>query len=482
MHLLLRSHCPLTRPDDTGLAKPSRTSLPTQRTHSGVKRAQARELGARSDVGVLLSRPGSQQSRVGLPRILGGQLRREVQVMAAFWVSAMVALSGSAATQPEPVFRTHDIFPSQDKHVHSSSVVECPNGDLLACWFHGSGERTADDVVIQGARLKKGEEGWSPVFLMADTPGFPDCNPVLFIDRKGRLWLFWIVVQAHRWECSLLKYRRAEDYKGDGPPKWTWQDVIQLKPGEAFPKTIGEKFDELGLREGMWGEYAPPYRRMVVEAARDPYKRQTGWMTRIHPHVLPNGRILLPLYSDGFNLSLVAISDDGGQNWHASLPIVGLGPVQPTIVRKNDGTLVAYLRDGGGPPPRVQISTSQDEGESWSAAIDTDIPNPGSSLEVCRLKDGSWLMVCNDTEGGRNRLSALLSDDEGATWKWKRQIEPSDPEGKSFAYPSVIQTADALVHVTYSYNGSSGKCIRHTVIDAEWVKSSRQVAPLGSSS
>jgi hypothetical protein len=35
------------------------------------------------------------------------------------------------------------------------SIIECPNGDLLACWFHGSGERTADDVVIQDAWLQK---------------------------------------------------------------------------------------------------------------------------------------------------------------------------------------------------------------------------------------------------------------------------------------------------------------------------------------
>lgn len=391
-------------------------------------------------------------------------------MMVPCWVGALVALSGGSGAQPGPVFTTQNIFPLQDKHVHGSSIVQCPNGDLLACWFHGSGERTADDVVIQGARLKKGEERWGPVFLMADTPGFPDCNPVLFIDGKERLWLFWIVVQAHRWECSLLKYRRAEDYQGEGPPKWSWQDVILMEPGEAFAEVIEKRFDELGVREGMWGEYAPPYRRMVAEAARDPYKRQTGWMTRIHPHVLSSGRILLPLYSDGFNLSLVAISDDQGQNWRPSLPIVGLGPIQPSIVRKNDGTLVAYMRDAGGPPQRVQVSTSRDEGESWSAATDTDIPNPGSSLEVIRLNDGSWLMVCNDTESGRHRLSALLSDDEGATWKWRRQIEPSEPEGKSFAYPSVIQARDGLIHVTYSYNGSGGKCIRHTVINAEWVK------------
>ena len=400
-----------------------------------------------------------------------------IPILAAGLMLLSCGSAGDVAGAPQAVLRTQNVFSPQGKHVHGSSIVQCPNGDLLACWFHGSGERRADDVMIQGARLKKGEREWSPVFIMADTPGFPDCNPVLFIDRKGRLWLFWIAVQAHRWECSLLKYRRAENYQGKGAPQWSWQDVIQMEPGEAFAETIDKRFDELGVKRGMWGEYAPPYRRMLVEAARDPYKRQTGWMTRIHPQQLPSGRILLPLYSDGFNLSLVAISDDDGEHWRASLPIVGLGPVQPSIVRKSDGTLIAYLRDAGIPPGRVQMSISQDEGESWSPATDTDIPNPGSSLEVCRLKDGSWLMVCNDSETSRDCLSVLLSDDEGATWKWKRQMEPSGPEGGSFSYPSVIQTADGLIHITYSFRGSGGKCIRHAIIDTAWVKSAEQTPP-----
>ena len=71
------------------------------------------------------------------------------------------------------------IFPFQEQHVHSSSIVELPNGDILACWFQGSGERTANDVLINGSRLKKGETKWSEPFLMADTPGQPDCNPLL---------------------------------------------------------------------------------------------------------------------------------------------------------------------------------------------------------------------------------------------------------------------------------------------------------------
>ena len=38
------------------------------------------------------------------------------------------------------------IFPPQAKHVHSSTIEELPNGDLIAAWFYGSGERRANDV------------------------------------------------------------------------------------------------------------------------------------------------------------------------------------------------------------------------------------------------------------------------------------------------------------------------------------------------
>jgi len=128
---------------------------------------------------------------------------------------------------------------------------------------------------------------------MVDTPDFPDCNPVLFIDGKDKLWLFWIVVQANRWERSILKYRTAVDYTADGPPKWQWQDIITLKPGEHFVQSIKEAFDVLITEDVVWAEYALPYHEMVIIASQDPVKRQTGWMTRIHPLVLPSGRILL---------------------------------------------------------------------------------------------------------------------------------------------------------------------------------------------
>ena len=79
-----------------------------------------------------------------------------------------------------------------------------------------------------------------------------------------------------------------------------------------------------------------------------------GWFTRTHPLQLPSGRILAPMYSDGFSFGIMAISDDGDyldrQRAHRRP-----GSIQPSVVRKNDGTLVAYLRDNGPPPKRVPM-------------------------------------------------------------------------------------------------------------------------------
>jgi len=356
-------------------------------------------------------------------------------------------------------FKGEHIFPVQGKHVHSSSIVELPDGSLLACWFEGSGERTANDVMIRGARLKKGEQQWSAPFIMADTPFNPDCNPILFLDGKNRLHLIWIVVVANKWEASILKTRISSDFTGEGAPKWDWQDIILLKPGEEFAKTLEEKFRKLNTPDVAWGGYSPKYESQMVEAAGDAVKRETGWMTRIPPVILPEGRILLPLYSDGYNLSLIGISDDQGDTWKPSLPIVGRGNIQPAIVRKKDRTLTAYMRDNGDSPGRIQISSSNDNGFAWSSAEKTGFPNPGSSVCAISLKSSCWILAYNDSETDRHTLAISLSDDEGQTWKWTKHLE--DDRNGSFAYPCVIQTRDGKIHISYTWNLNNEKTIKH---------------------
>ncbi len=385
-------------------------------------------------------------------------------------------MAACAAAEAEwPFHEAELIFPLEHWHNHASCIVELPNGDLFTCWYHGSGERTADDVIVEAARRRRGEKKWDPRFTLADTPGFPDCNPSMFLDSKRRLWLLWPVIVANEWHTALMKYRISSDYQRAGAPRWDKSDNLLF-----LPKNFAEKVKQaVGPR--LSAEGAGPragYLRQVMERASDKYFSRMGWMTRAHPVELPSGRILVPLYSDGYSFSLIAISDDGGETWSSSEPLVGAGAIQPTIARRHDRTLVAYMRDNGPPPKRVHMSTSPDNGETWSPVVDTPIPNPGSGLEVINLRDGSWAMIYNDTEKGRHSLAVSLSDDEGLSWRWKRHLE-LDSRGAgagSFHYPSIIQARDGTLHASYSYflnhlpANAPRKSIKHAHFNVAWVK------------
>ena len=387
----------------------------------------------------------------------------------------MMVLLTFSASAPEPLYKSELIFLVNSKHNHGSSIVEAPNGDLLACWFHGSGERTSDDVLVQGARKRKGASTWSEPYVMADSQDLPDCNPVLFIDPRGTLWLFWIAVQNNQWGGSLLKFRTATEYTQDGPPKWNWQDVIHCRPKDLEPKFL----DVVAKAETLFAPMLAQNEGLKKEvesakaAAQDKLSQRLGWMTRLHPIMISPDRMMLGLYSDVFNCSLAAFTSDWGKTWEFSEPIldVNVGNIQPSFVKKRDGTVVAMMRDNG-MPKRIRIAESADNGTTWSAVRASDIPNPGSSVENIALKDGNWVLVCNDTIEGRHQLTAYLSDDEGATWKWNRKLENFEKDKGSASYPSVIQAADGTIHCTYSYTTKDvpGSSIKHARFNEEWIR------------
>jgi len=398
------------------------------------------------------------------------------------------ACSEAADSTDKSVYQAEVIFPPQHLHTHGSCIVECPNGDLLVCWYRGSGERRADDVGVYGARRRRGEARWGEPFLLADTPGFPDTNPCMFIDPRGKLWLIWQTIIANEWHTALTKYKLSSAYTADGPPAWEFSDTIVLKPEPEFAEIVAKQCDadELAIdalpesRREQSRNYLARRRRN----AQDKYFIRMGWMTRVHPFVLEGKRLIVPLYSDGFDFSIMGLSDDWGQTWSASQPLVSHGGVQPSLVRKKDGTLVALMRDNGPPPKRVLKSESKDNGQSWSAVVDTDIANPGAGLEVIGLSSGNWALVNNDTEQGRHRLSLSLSDDEGATWKWTRSLEfdAPGPEATTAAYPSIIQSKDGLLHVSYTFTlkgknalpdhdaKMQSECIKHVELNEAWIR------------
>ena len=434
------------------------------------------------------------------------------EMKAQFFLSLLLFYCYTALAQEISIGK--DIFAPQKEHTHGSTIVELPNGDLLAAWFQGNGERWADDVRIMGARLLKGQNQWTEPFLMADVPDFPDINPVLFLDPKQKLWLVWYTVIANQWETSLLKYRISENYMQQaGAPEWQWQEVLHVKPGgptergiqadDKFVKSVEEQFE--GLSKDLVKQDASKedlklwtkFKADILGKARGdnmmrsgqlvqadgskirqdlgyPYFRRMGWQTK-NKAIFVGDRLILPLYSDGLEMSLFAITDDYGKHWKFSTPLVGIANIQASVAIKEDGTLVAYMRDNGPPPQRHPVSYSTDKGLSWSPVQDSELPNPGSGSDIVTLENGHWAIAYNDTEEGRHSLAISISTNEGESWEYTRHLElDAGPRPNTAAYPSIITGQKGHLHVVYSYaakgqDGKQSENIRHVSIDESWV-------------
>ncbi|MBD3275288.1 MAG: neuraminidase (sialidase)-like protein, partial [Candidatus Marinimicrobia bacterium] len=196
------------------------------------------------------------------------------------------------------------------------------------------------------------------------------------------------------------------------------------------------------------------------------------------PFITESDRMIVPLYSDGFSFSLMAFTDNWGETWDFSNPLVGAGNIQAAIAQAENGDLVAYMRDNGPAPKRLHISRSTDNGMTWGPVRDSSLPNPGAAADIVTLDSGDWILINNDTEDGRHRLTVALSEDDGKTWSYEKIIELDQSDEPTTAhYPAIIQADDGSIHVTYSYHrpgsyADERKTIKYATFSPGWLKSS----------
>lgn len=411
-------------------------------------------------------------------------------------------------------------------HVHGSSIVELPNGELLSVWFQGNGERDATTTRIMGARSLDGGKTWKTPFVVEDAQGIADINPVVYMDSGDRLWFFWYPVLAGKWSTSQTRYAYAEkgsyeyDQIGNKKPVWTFSEVINVKIGmnigdvvnpnspddyisprlqKGFVNTLKAKFEEqkayifkpieqggAGVSQRVKGAefdalvtevmqlsggdpnkylYAPTVADSIWKGRSGyPLARRIGWQTKDKPYVIPldggKVRMILPLYSDTMETSIMAITEynpaqpleDNSIHWEFSEPIVGVANIQATMAQRKDGTLVAYMRDNGPRPYRVLYAESKDGGFTWTIAKDVaELQDPGVGHDLLQLKNGNWVFVHVDTESTRNTLAVALSDDEGKTWKYRRHLVIDTRANLgSYHYPAVTQGKNGDILVTFS--------------------------------
>ncbi|MCH2254207.1 MAG: exo-alpha-sialidase [Vicinamibacterales bacterium] len=310
-------------------------------------------------------------------------------------------------------------FPS----AHASTIVETADG-FAAAWFGGTAERNPD-VGIWLSRHNG--TGWSPPVEVAngiqeDGRRHPCWNPVLFQPSRGPLLLFYKVGPSPGAWWGLV---RTSSDQGR-----TWSAAIRLPDGVLGP--IRAKPVELGPGRLLAGS-STEHDGWVVHMERFSTEAQT---------------------EDGWQRALVSANA-----WKQGRPLndpVEYSAIQPTILVHSTTELQILCRSQQG---LITQAWSTDGGVTWGPMSPTDLPNPSAGIDALRLRDGRFLLVYNPTTRGRRRLAVAVSDDGR---RWRRGVDLENASDGEYSYPAMIQAADGLVHVTYTWRRQR---IRHVVFD-----------------
>jgi len=297
---------------------------------------------------------------------------------------------------------------------HASTLVELPDGDLLAAWF--GGRREGDKgVAIWGARRSRG--AWRAPQEFAREMGVACWNPVLFrLDQT--VWLFY------RYGTSPKSWHGAWRTSTDGS---VWSAPTYLLPSSA------------------------PGAEILGPIKNKPIRLANG-------DVLAGSSVETPTTWQCW----VEISHDRCRTWTKYGPIgvpgAPYGVIQPAVWETAPGKLKMLMRS----TERIGFiceSASDDGGRTWTPARATALPNPNSGIDAVKMADGTVALVYNHTHSGRTPLNLAFSRDEGRTWSAPYILEDQPGE---YSYPAIIQTRDGLLHITYTWQRQR---IKHVAID-----------------
>ena len=371
------------------------------------------------------------------PRLLLALLAGGV-VLAPWWLArdeAAASFPGFALPAAEnreavPFFATETInAASTERKVHAGTLVEQPDGRLVAAWYAGSGEGASDVAIQLSTREVSG--AWSDPRAIFRREAVAASlrrhvhslgNPLLLADDSGRLGLLFVSIAAGKWSGSSMNLVWSQD----GGATWSAPQKLHLNPLanlSALPRN-----PPVALIGGGWA--VPIYEEFF---GRFPE------MLWIRPR-------------ETVATAAVSRMDDG------------MSVFQPSVVPLSSGGALAFYRDDSG-ARRVFLSRSDDAGRTWNGRTSSQLPNVDSGVCALRLPDGRLLCAFNDSaDRKRENLRLALSDDGGTTWRSIATL--AEEAGQNFAYPYMIMGRDGRIRMLYSAKDTR---IAYAEFNAAWI-------------
>ena len=314
-------------------------------------------------------------------------------------------------------------FPS----VHASTIAETGDG-LIAAFFGGTREG-ANDVGIWVSRRES--KGWTPPVEVAtgvqpDGSRLPCWNPVLFQMPGGALTLFYKVGPNPREWWGMVRTSR------DGGR--TWGDAQRLPDGVLGPI----KNKPVRLADGT----------ILSPSSTESPEKPSLW--RVHFERSTDGGQIL---------------DGRATRSRAGRARAARDPAEHPDSRREPRCRRSAARARSGCSRRGRRTAAR----RGAPLTLTSLPNSSTGTDAVTLRDGRHLLVYNHTAKGRTPLNVALSRD-GKAWSAALVLEHEPGE---YSYPAVMQAADGLVHITYTWKRER---VRHVVVDPKQLRETPIVA------
>ncbi len=337
-----------------------------------------------------------------------------------------------ARTNDAPEFHEQFVDPRfVQPSAHVSSICELPGGRMAAVWYAGSREGARDVALYIATRDTGVSNAWStPVSVGTHKAAGGETfryvkkvgNGIVFTGTNNQLHLLYVTTSFGGWSCSQLNLKTSTD----GGAAWSRSRRLGLSP--FF--NISE----------------------LVKNAPAP-TADGGFVVPIYHEVMGKFSELLWLRPSADGFEAIKTRAFGGRT-----------AFQSSLVAINETNALMLCR-AAGPVKKIHATRTSDGGRTWSALETIDLPNSNSGLDAIRLWDGRLLLAFNDTDSDRDNLRLAISADDGATWK--RAATLVAETGEEFSYPTVLQTSDGLIHVTYTWKR---KGIKEATFNVAWLE------------
>jgi predicted neuraminidase len=308
---------------------------------------------------------------------------------------------------------------------HAPTLVQLRNNRFLVAWFGGTEEGADDGGIWVADRFQC---AWSRPRLAAKVGREPHWNPVLARGAGGEVRLYFRVgprVASWRtWATTSLD----EGMTWSAPMPLAASDPVAPGPVKNKPLVLADGTWLAGNSVEADGDW-----RVLVDRSSD------SGRTWSHGAYLDNddkgGAVMASGAGTGV-LHLAGVQD-----------FTGCGAIQPALWESGGGRVHLLARSSAG---ALYRSDSEDGGRTWGPLRRTDIPNNNSGIDVCRLADGTLVLVHNpvaENWGVRTPLRISLSFDNGETWPNSRDLEE---EAGEYSYPAVVATSRGMA-IAYTW-------------------------------